>query len=125
MQYEAKTASEYLEKLEAGWRKDKLEQIREMILEQGPHLKEGIEYKMLCYGYDDKSIFHLNAQQAYVSLYVGDIDKVESARELLKDFDKGKGCIRIKKNVNISETGLHEFIKQTVSVWQKGGNTDC
>ena len=125
MQYEAKTPREYLEKLESDWRKDKLEQVRELIKKQGPHLKEGIEYKMLAYGNDEKNIFHLNAQQAYVSLYVGNIDKVENAKELLKDFDRGKGCIRIKKKVSISETGLEEFIKQTVELWEKGGNTDC
>ena len=125
MQYEAKTPNEYLEKLESDWRKDKLEQVREMIKKQGPHLNEGIEYKMLSYGNSEKNIFHLNAQRAYVSLYVGNIDKVENAQELLKGFDRGKGCIRIKKKVNISESGLEEFIKQTVELWQKGGNTDC
>ena len=125
MQYEAKTPGEYLEKLESDWKKDKLEQVREMIKKQGPHLNEAIEYKMLSSGDNEKSIFHLNAQRAYVSLYVGNIDKVENAQELLKDFDRGKGCIRIKKKVNISESGLEEFIKQTVELWEKGGNTDC
>lgn len=125
MQYEAKTPSEYLEQLESDWRKDKLQQVREMIKKQGPNLNEGIEYKMLSYGNSEKNIFHLNAQQAYVSLYVGNIEKVENAQELLKGFDKGKGCIRIKKKVNFSESGLEAFIKQTVELWEKGGNTDC
>lgn len=125
MQYEAKTPIEYLERLESDWRKDKLEQVREMIKKQGTHLKEGIEYKMLSYGNSEKNIFHLNVQRAYVSLYVGNINKVEKAQELLKDFDKGKGCIRIKEKVNVSESGLEEFIKQTLELWEKGGNTDC
>lgn len=125
MQYDVKTPSEYFEKLENDWRKDKLQQVREMIKNQGPHLKEDIEYKMLCYGNSEKNIFHLNAQQAYVSLYVGNIDKVENAQDLLKDFDRGKGCIRIKKNVNIFESNLEAFIKQTLELWDNGGNTDC
>ena len=125
MQYEAKTPSEYLEKLESDWRKDKLQQVREMIRSQGPQLNEGIEYKMLSYGVNGKSIFHLNAQAAYISLYVGNIDKVENAKELLKGFDRGKGCIRIKQKANLSEGGLEEFIKQTVALWDRGGNTDC
>ncbi len=125
MQYQAETPSEYIEQLESDWRKDKLEQVRKLIKKQGPHLNEGIEYKMLSYGNSEKNIFHLNAQRAYVSLYVGNIDKVENAQELLKGFDRGKGCIRIKKKVNISESGLEEFIKQTVALWEKGGNTDC
>jgi uncharacterized protein YdhG (YjbR/CyaY superfamily) len=72
-----------------------------------------------------KNIFHLNAQSAYVSLYVGNIDKVKNAKELLKDFDKGKGCIRIKKTVDLSKTGLEAFIRETIKLWERGGNTDC
>jgi uncharacterized protein YdhG (YjbR/CyaY superfamily) len=125
MQYEAKTPKEYLEILEDDWRKAKLEKIREMIMNQGPSLEEAIEYKMLCYGNEVKNIFHLNAQSAYVSLYVGNIDKVKNAKELLKDFDKGKGCIRIKKTVDLSKTGLEAFIRETIKLWERGGNTDC
>ena len=125
MQYDAKTPGEYLDNLQNDWRKDKLVQVRELIKKQGPRLTEGIEYKMLSYGTNEKNIFHLNAQKAYVSLYVGDIDKVEESQKLLKFFDKGKGCIRIKKKVNIAESGLEEFIRRTVELWEKGGNTDC
>ena len=125
MQYEVKTPSEYLEKLEKDWRKDKLEQVREIIKKHGPDLKEGIEYKMLSYGNNGKTIFNLNAQRAYVSLYVGTINKVENADELLKYFDTGKGCIRIKKKIEIQNTGLEKFIKRTIELWKKGGDTDC
>ena len=125
MQYEAKTPSEFLEKLERDWRKDKLEQVREMILKHGAALREGIEYKMLAYGNNKKNIFHLTAQRAYVSLYVGNISKVDNAQTLLKDFDQGKGCIRIKKKIKITDTDLDKFIKRTIALWEVGGNTDC
>ncbi|GAA4272895.1 DUF1801 domain-containing protein [Aquimarina gracilis] len=85
--------------MEEDWRKEKVILIHNMILkEQG--LKEYINYKMLAYG-DGKQepLLHLNAQKNYVSLYVGNIDKVEKARELLNPFDMGKGCIRIKKTL--------------------------
>lgn len=124
MQYEAKTPKAYLENLEDDWRKDKLQQIRAMILSNGPDLHEGVEYKMLCYGVK-KNIFHLNAQKAYVSLYVGDINKVENAAKLLKDFDVGKGCIRIKKNMDLSKTQIEDFIGKTIEMWRNGKNTDC
>jgi uncharacterized protein YdhG (YjbR/CyaY superfamily) len=125
MQYEAETPTEYVEKLENDWRKEKLQQVREIIKTQGPNLNESIEYKMLSFGNNEKNVFHLNAQRAYVSLYVGNINKVKDAQELLKDFDKGKGCIRIKKKVEIPETGLEEFIKRAIEVWRTGGDTDC
>ena len=125
MQYEVKTPSEYLEQLENDWRKEKLMQVQNMIKKNAPDLVEHIEYKMLSYAKNGKSIFHLNAQRAYVSLYVGSINKVDNAQELLKDFDIGKGCIRIKKKVSIPDTCLEVFIKRTIEVWEKGGNTDC
>lgn len=125
MQYEAKTPSEYLLNLDNDWRKKKLQTVREIIKKHGPDLIEGIEYKMLSYSNNEKTIFNLNAQRAYVSLYVGTINKVDNAQELLKDFDKGKGCIRIKMKVDIQETGLEEFIRRTIELWKKGGNTDC
>ena len=125
MQYNAKTPADYFDMLEPDWRKEKLQQVRELIFKIAPELKEGIEYKMLSYRNESQSIFHLNAQKAYVGLYVGTIDKVKNARELLKDFDMGKGCIRIKKSVNISETDLEEFIQKAVDLYRDGGEMDC
>ena len=125
MQYDVKTPEEYLEVLQADWRKEKVLELREMINSIWPELKEGIEYKMLCYKNDDTSIFNLNAQAAYVSFYVGNIDKVKNARTLLKDFNMGKGCIRIKKSINLSDTKIKDFITEVKNTWTKGGNTDC
>lgn len=125
MQYNASTPGAYLEQLEDDWRKDKLMQVRAFIQAQGPHLKEGIEYKMLCYGDGEKNLFHLNAQRAYVSLYVGDISKVPEADTLLEEFDQGKGCIRIKKKNSLRGSGLETFIQNAIAHHQAGGDTDC
>jgi uncharacterized protein YdhG (YjbR/CyaY superfamily) len=76
MQYDVKTATEYLENLQQDWRKEKLKQVRSLIKKHGIDLNESIEYKMLAYGMRGKNIFHLNAQIAYVSLYVGTINKI-------------------------------------------------
>jgi uncharacterized protein YdhG (YjbR/CyaY superfamily) len=124
VQYDAKNANEYLSLLEDDWRKEKLLLIRDIIKSYAPELKEGICYKMLCYG-GDQPVFALNAQKGYVSLYVGNIEKVDDAKLLLKGFDIGKGCIRIKKSINIQDTGLERFIKQTVDIWRRGGETVC
>ncbi|HKL40268.1 MAG TPA: DUF1801 domain-containing protein [Cryomorphaceae bacterium] len=125
MQYEVNSPSEYLDKLEDDWRKDRLNQVREIIKKYGPDLNEGIQYKMLSYDLNGRSIFNLNAQRAYVSLYVGTISKLDNASDLLKAFDTGKGCIRIKKSAEIQETGLEEFIERTIELWRAGGNTAC
>jgi uncharacterized protein YdhG (YjbR/CyaY superfamily) len=120
-----KTPSEYLDILENDWRKDKLLEVRKMIKKNGPELTEGIQYKMLSYQYADKTVFNLNAQQAYVSLYVGNVDKIENAREWLKEFNIGKGCIRIKKSIDLQASNLEKFITKTIEIWRKGGETDC
>lgn len=125
MQYESKNANEYIENLENDWRKEKLEEVRNMLKSNGPDLKEGIEYKMLSYHMGDKPIFHLNAQKAYVSLYVGSITKVANSETLLKEFNVGKGCIRIKKNIHLPKTKLNEFISMTIRLGKLGRNTDC
>lgn len=125
MQYEAKTPEEYFKLLENDWRKEKLLDTRRIILKYAPELEESIQYKMLCYGNELIKIFYLNAQKSYVSLYVGTIEKVENSDILLEKFDYGKGCIRIKKSIDISNTGLEPFIKQTIEIWRAGGDTSC
>lgn len=125
MQYEANSPMEYLELLEDDWRKVKLMEVRRIILEYGPELEEGILYKMLCYGDERSKLFSLNAQKSYVSLYVGTIDKIGNANILLSGYDYGKGCIRIKKSIDIQKTELESFIKQTIDQWRVGGGTSC
>lgn len=125
MLYNASTPEEYMDLLESDWRKEKVEIIRKLIKQLCPELKEGIAYKMLAYGKGDQNVFHLNAQKGYVSLYVGNIDKVENARELLKEFNMGKGCVRMKKSIDLAETKIDVFIKEVITLWRKGGTTDC
>lgn len=96
-----------------------------MILNYAPELEEVIRYKMLNFGKDDCFIFALNAQKHYVSLYVGSLEKIDQAEELLEGFNQGKGCIRIKKSNHIEETGLKTFIHKTVDMWRAGEDTAC
>jgi uncharacterized protein YdhG (YjbR/CyaY superfamily) len=125
MQYEAKTPKEYFELLDDDWRKEKLLMVRQFILKNAPELEEDIQYKMLCYGSDAFKLFHLNAQKSYVSLYVGNIGKIESANAFLTGLDYGKGCIRIKKSVDLHDSGLEDFVKKTIDIWRAGCDTSC
>jgi len=125
MQYDAKDYKEYLELLEDDWRKEKLLEIRQMIVAYAPELEEVIRYKMLNYGKVDSYVFALNVQKHYVSLYVGTIEKVENAESLLAGYNYGKGCIRVKKSIAIEDTGLEQFIHKTVDMWRAGEDTAC
>ena len=127
VQYDVDTPNEYLELLEEDWRKEKVLRIREMILKHAPELNESIRYKMLNFGIleTDDYLFALNTQKHYVSLYVGDILKVDPSGDMLIDFNLGKGCIRIRKTIDIEETGLEEFIKKTIDLWHDGHDVNC
>lgn len=125
MQYEVKTPSEYIAALDDDWRKEKLQLIRAIIKKDAPDLVEGINYKMLSYADDRGPFFHLNAQMNYVSFYVGDAKKVDPTGELLKGIDVGKGCLRFKKSVDISDTKIDEFILRSVELWRKGIDIGC
>ncbi len=125
MQYNADTAEAYMDQLEDDWRREKLEHVRALIKDSAPHLKEGIEFKMLRYADDKGSVFHLNAQKNYVGLYVGDIKKIDPNDELLKGIDKGKGCVRIKKTNTISDTNIGAFIERTITLRAQGIDIEC
>lgn len=99
--------------------------VRQMILNEAPDMAESMNYKMLRYGDEDRTLCHLNAQRNYVSLYVGDAKKIDPDGSLLKGLDVGKGCIRIKKSVVLENTQLAAFVQQAVSQWRAGENLDC
>ncbi len=124
MQYDVKNPKEYLEQLDGDWRKETLLAIRQVLL-KAYDFEEGIQYKMLSYGSGDNILFHLNAQANYVSLYVGNIDKVANAREMLKGLDLGKGCIRVKKSKNIENTDLIKFVDKAKDQWLQGHDLSC
>lgn len=126
MQYDVKTPAEYMTALDDDWRRLKVEEIRKIIQDTAPDLVEGIQYKMLCYGDGkDSTVFHLNAQKSYVSFYVGDTAKIDPSGELLEGINCGKGCLRFKKSLAISDTRLDEFIGKTVELWRAGVDVSC
>lgn len=125
MQYEVSTPSEYLDALAEDWRKDTVQEIRDLIKLKAPEIAEAINYKMLCYRDSKGVVFHLNAQKNYVSLYIGDTSKIDTDGSLLDGLDLGKGCIRLKKNSRITETKLPEFIELTLQYWKEGRDIYC
>ncbi|MEE9445303.1 MAG: hypothetical protein V3V19_06540 [Cocleimonas sp.] len=71
------------------------------------------------------TVFHLNAQKNYVSLYAGDLKKIDPEGVLLKGVNTGKGCIRFNKTLSLSEIKVEEFIGKAVSLWEKGVDLGC
>ncbi len=125
MQYDAKTPSEYIKVLNDDWRREKLEEVRALIKSKAPSLTEGINYKMLSYGDKNGNVFHLNAQKHYVSLYVGNVEKIDPDGELLKGINIGKSCIRFNKSLSLSSTRIEEFIERAVQLWKQKADIEC
>lgn len=122
---DATTPSDYIDRLEDDWRRDRLQTIRAIIQKQAPQLTERINYKMLGYGVGDTCAFHLNAQRAYVSLYVGNASRIDPDGDLLEGLSVGKGCIRFFKSTEIAETRIDEFIARAFEMWRAGEDIDC
>ncbi len=125
MQYEAQSPAEYLAQLEDDWRKDTLLQVRMVIQTLAPELDERIHYKMLGYGKKDRFAFHLNAQKGYVSLYAGNIAKIDPDGMLLKGLSAGKSCIRFSKTKSVKKSRIGEFIAEAFKRWKAGKDTGC
>lgn len=125
MQYDVKTPAEYIDMLEDDWRRVTLESLRALVKSKAPNFKEGIQHKMLCFGDDKGVLFHLNAQKHYVSLYVGNAKKIDPDGSLLKGINVGKGCIRFKKTVSVTETRIDEFIERAIELWEQGADLGC
>ena len=125
MQYNAKTPEQYIQMLDDDWRREKIDILRALLKSRVPNVTESINYKMLSYSDERGIIFHLNAQKSYVSLYVGDIKKIDPEGKLLKGIDTGKGCVRFKKSVDIADTGIDKFIVRAVNLWRSGVDIGC
>lgn len=125
MLYDAKTPSEYMKKLEKDWRREKLEEIRKLIKSKSSKIKEGIQYKMLHYSDDNGTVFHLNAQKNYVSLYVGNVKKIDPDGSLLEGLNMGKGCIRFTKSIIVADTNIEQFIEKAIALSAAGEDISC
>lgn len=125
MQYDVQTPGEYLSVLENDWRRDTLLVLRELIRKNAPELSETIKYKMLSYEDDRGPVFGLNAQKGYVSFYVGNVEKVDPAGELLGNLDHGKGCIRFRRSTRIADTRIEAFISRAAAMRRRGADMDC
>ena len=125
MQFNVKTPDEYLAMLEDDWRKEKVLELRKLIQDLAPELKEGIRYKVLSYSGSKGGAFALAAQKNSVNFYVGSAKKVDTDGSLLRGLDVGKGCIRFSKTVVIADTRIADFIARAMTMWRKGEDIDC
>ena len=97
MRYEADSPEGYLAALESDWRKERVLEVRHLLLAVVPGLEEGVGYGMLEYRLNDEVFAHLNAQKYYVGVYLGDLARLDPDRHVTGSLDTGKSCVRLKK----------------------------
>ncbi|MEO9826765.1 MAG: DUF1801 domain-containing protein [Paracoccaceae bacterium] len=102
MIYEATTPEDYLSVQDDDWRKERLLTIRDVFLAV-PGATEGMQYKMLHYAVGDISLGLLNAQRAYVAIYMDDLTVLDPDGNLRNGLDCGKSCVRVKKRSDMDK----------------------
>src|SRR3954451_15138121 len=70
--------------------------LRGLIRKAVPKAVESVQYNLPCYEYHGM-LCSFAAQKHYFSFYVLHGTVVNEHRDLLRDFDVGKGCIRFRK----------------------------
>lgn len=124
VQYDVSTPAEYLDALEEDWRRETLLALRDLLLSHDG-VEEEIQYKMLGYRDEQGHICNLNAQKAYVALYVGTAEKIDPTGELLDGLNRGKGCIRFQKSNRVENSRIDEFIARTLELHREGADIGC
>ncbi|MEL7107546.1 MAG: DUF1801 domain-containing protein [Pseudomonadota bacterium] len=125
MQYDVDTPDDYLAALDHDWRRVALLTIRQTVKDVAPDLVEGIQYKMLSYSDADGPVLHLNAQKAYVALYLGDIDALDPDGALTEGISRGKGCLRYAKSADVGDPRLRQLLERVVARRASGDLRAC
>ena len=107
----------YMQNLE-GDRRSALEQVRLLILQTVPGVKETMRYRMPTYELDEV-ICSFASQKHYMSLYM-DVELVEQHSDALKHLDVGKSCIRFKNIEDLPLETVQHILKETAQKQEKG-----
>lgn len=125
MQYEVDTPAAYLAALDHDWRRATVMTIRQTLKDVAPLWEETIAHKMLCFSDADGPVLHLNAQKAYVALYVGDIDTLDPDGSLTAGIPRGKTCLRFSKSRDLGDPRLAQLIERIKLRRATGDHRTC
>ncbi|MEL7026897.1 MAG: DUF1801 domain-containing protein [Pseudomonadota bacterium] len=123
MQYDVETPDQYLAALDHDWRRVALLTIRQTLKEVAPDWEESIAHKMLCYSDANGAVLHLNAQKAYVALYVGDIDALDPDGSLTAGINRGKTCLRYSKSKDVGDPRIRQLFERIAERRKMGHHT--
>jgi uncharacterized protein YdhG (YjbR/CyaY superfamily) len=110
MKSEATTVEGYLADVPAE-RRQALETLRTLCLDELAGYEEGMQYGMPSYSRDGTAVeVAFASQKNYISLYVMRESVIEANTNLLDGLSVGKGCIRFKRPEQIDPTVVRPLL---------------
>jgi uncharacterized protein YdhG (YjbR/CyaY superfamily) len=107
---EATTVEEYLAQAPEQ-RRQALETLRELCLDELAGYQEGLDYGMPSYSRDGTTVeVAFASQKNYISLYILRTSVIEANAHLLNGLSVGKGCIRYKRVEQIDPVVVHKLL---------------
>lgn len=104
-------AEKYIQALTPN-RREALQQVRQLIFETVPEIKETMQYRMPTYELDEV-VCALASQKDYISLYM-DVETVGEHCEQFAHLDVGKSCIRFKKIEQLPMNAVKQILLETI-----------
>ena len=96
-------------------RQEDVSQLRNLILETLPQIREQITYNMPAVAVvDDDIVCSYKSQKNYISLYM-DVELVEKHKQELMGLDCGKSCIRFRRFDQLPQDTIKAILRETAA----------
>ncbi|WP_100658569.1 hypothetical protein [Alteromonas flava] len=123
MQHDIANAQAFMTSLTVEWQNALINDVINYVTELDSSIECFIQYKMLAVGYanssaENQSMCCINAQKNYVSLYVGNVNRVDPTGELSEHFDCGQACVRIRKRRAHERTKVYALLDAVYRDWR-------
>lgn len=128
MIHDSSNPQAYFDSLEDDWRKTLVAFVTDKMASKVPEAQTFMQYKMLAFGQEGEtdeasdSVFCMNAQSQYVSLYVGSVDRIDPDGAITEPFDCGKSCVRIKKSKRDKLDNIERLLDAAITDWKSRGH---
>lgn len=106
------SVQEYIESLPEK-RKERILQIRNLILSLYPEIEENMKYRMPTYTTSTGWV-SVASQKSYISLYTCNASHIKRFKERYPEIKTGKGCINFRDNDSFPLEEIGEVLKKAV-----------
>ncbi|QDX94834.1 DUF1801 domain-containing protein [Brevibacillus laterosporus] len=105
-------------------RRDDLNKLRTLLVQEAPNAKELVKYKMPYYELNGQ-LFAFASQKQYISLYILNTPVLQRNIKLLHSLKVGKGCIRFNSFDQLPITAIKKILSESVQANLEQYNDHC